>query len=79
MATMYVKDKFGRWNKTNVGRGEHVIIHFDYGGCTGHTMEIDMDKLWCADLEESNDFIVKLHSCVTTDIGGVKIDGEDME
>lgn len=79
MATMYVKDKSNKWNKIDVGRTDKVTIQFDYGGCTGHTMEIDMDELWCADTEESNNFTVKLHSCVTTDIDGVKIDGEDME
>lgn len=79
MATMYIKDKLGRWNKIDVGRTEHVVIHFDYGGCTGHTMSIDMDELWCADTAESDKFTVELNECVTTDIGGVKIDGEDVE
>jgi hypothetical protein len=79
MATMYIKDKLGRWNKIDVGRTEHVVIHFDYGGCTGHTMSIDMDELWCADISASDKFTVGLCECITTDIGGVKIDGEDVE
>lgn len=79
MAIMYVKDKSNKWNKIDVGRAARVIVHFDYGGCTGHTMDIDMDELWCADTEESNDFTVNLYSCITTDINGMKINGEDME
>lgn len=79
MAAIYIKDKCGRWNKVDVGRVENVILHFDYGGCTGHTINIDMDDLWCADTTESDKFTVGLSECITTDIGGVKIDGEDVE
>lgn len=79
MATMYVKDKSNKWNKIDVGRTNSVALYFDYGGCTGDVIEIDMDDVWCADIQESNDFTVNLHRCVTTDIGGVKIDGEAVE
>lgn len=79
MAIMYVKDKSNKWNKIDVGRADSVTLYFDYGGCTDDVIEIDMNNVWCADIKESNDFIVNLYRCITTDIDGVKIDGEAVE
>ena len=76
MATMYIKDINDKWHKIDVGRTPSVIIHVDYGGCTGDSLCIDMDKLWLAD---GNTLEVHRAQCTTTEIGKVRINDEEVE
>ena len=79
MAKIYIKNKYDLWDKVDVGRTDEVIIHVDYGGCTGHTLRIDMDKLWLTDGKAVDEFPVGIDQCLTTNIGKIRINGEDME
>jgi len=76
MAKMYIKDINDKWHKIDVGRTPSVIIHVDYGGCTGDSLYINMDKLW---LTDGDTFEVHRAECATTEIGKVRINDEEVE